>query len=713
MRRRIPAGAAAITAGVLAAGMLTAAGAQAAPQDTEPAADADTAASGPVFVDGMAQPVFEEPWVRHELWVETEFDSDGDGKRDRMHVEVARPSETETGDLTVPVVYETSPYYSGSASTQSRYFWDVNHELGEKPPLRESPPPISAPGGTSPIISNSHVSTWVPRGFAVVHSESPGTGLSQGCPTVGGSNESLAPKAVVDWLNGRATGYTSADGDEEVDAYWSTGKVGMTGTSYNGTLPLAAATTGVDGLEAIIPVAPNTSYYHYYRSNGLVRNPGGWLGEDVDYLFDYINSGDPDNRQYCIDTYRDQMQAEHDRVTGDYNEFWAERDYLNQLDDLEAATLMAHAFNDWNVMPEHSVRISEALKERGVPVQEYFHQGGHGGAPPHEMMNRWFSRYLYGVENGVEDDPRRAWIVRNETGASTLTPYDDYPNPAAATVTLNLQAGGASVGGMTSLAKPGTERETLVDAGNAACNAGTLATQESQHRLLYTTPVFDEDVHISGTPTVTVRMASSKDRANLSAALVRLPWTGASGCTSSTRSSSTSVVTRGWADPLNRTSLSEEDPMEPGEFVDVTFPLQPDDQVIPAGRQLGLMIYSTDPEFTIRPQPGTELTIDLTATSVELPVVGGPLAMPVCTEDDDRATVVIGGVDSGVPNHALAGSCTVNHHILDGEHWDNHGEFVRHASDVADQLRAASVITARERAAIVSAAARSAVGRGR
>ena len=56
------------------------------------------------------------------------------------------------------------------------------------------------------MISKSHSKTWVPRGYAVVHSESPGTGLSQGCPTVGGDNESLAPKAVIDWLNGRGPG---------------------------------------------------------------------------------------------------------------------------------------------------------------------------------------------------------------------------------------------------------------------------------------------------------------------------------------------------------------------------------------------------------------------------------------------------------------------------------------------------------------------------
>ena len=58
-------------------------------------------------------------------------------------------------------------------------------------------------------------------------------------------------EAVIGWLNGRAKGYTEPFGGEEVNAFWCTGKVGMTGTSYNGTLPIAAATTGVDGLEAV------------------------------------------------------------------------------------------------------------------------------------------------------------------------------------------------------------------------------------------------------------------------------------------------------------------------------------------------------------------------------------------------------------------------------------------------------------------------------
>ncbi|HMB92973.1 MAG TPA: CocE/NonD family hydrolase, partial [Rhodothermales bacterium] len=186
---------------------------------------------GPVFEDGQAQvvPAFEdaEAWIREELWVETEFDSDGDGDLDRVHVSVVRPVQTESDGLQVPSIYESSPYFAGTAGLGD-FFWNVQQEVGATPPVRNHPdqPQLRL----RPFIANSHVETWVPRGFAVVHSSSPGTGLSEGCPTVGGINESLAPKAVIDWLNGRAKGFTSVDGGETVVADWSTGQVGMTGT---------------------------------------------------------------------------------------------------------------------------------------------------------------------------------------------------------------------------------------------------------------------------------------------------------------------------------------------------------------------------------------------------------------------------------------------------------------------------------------------------
>ncbi|MEM6699243.1 MAG: Xaa-Pro dipeptidyl-peptidase [Bacteroidota bacterium] len=572
----------------------------------------------PIFKNGEAQIVdaFNTPdeWIRHDLWVETEFDSDLDGKLDRMHVSVTRPAQTDTEGLKLPVIYVTSPYFAGVAPNADGAFWDVKHEIGATPPPHIHPPVTRT--GKRPIISNSHIRTWIPRGYIVVHSSSPGTGLSDGFPTVGGDNESLAPKAVVQWLCGKAKGYTERDGKKEVKAFWSTGNVGMTGTSYNGTLPLAAATTGVEGLKAIIPIAPNTSYYHYYRSNGLVRHPGGYLGEDIDVLYDFIHSGDESKRALADSLVRDtEMANGMDRITGDYNDFWYGRDYLNELAPMKAAMLMSHGFNDWNVMPEHSYRIYKALKGK-VPTQIYYHQNGHGGPPPMTMMNRWFTRYLHNVENGVEED-ERAWIVREKDKQGEPTAYAEYPNPAAKEVKLYLTTGAPQQGGLVTQATDNQGKEILVD--NYSFSGATLAQAEyTDHRLLYITPKLKKDLHISGVPKITVKLASNKPAANLSVWLVSLPWK------EGRRSRITdNIITRGWADPQNHASLTESELLVPNQFYEVSFDLQPDDQVIAKGQQIGLMIFSSDRDFTLWPEPGTELTIDLDGTTLTLPVVGG------------------------------------------------------------------------------------------
>lgn len=48
------------------------------------------------------------------------------------------------------------------------------------------------------------------------------------------------------------------------------------GVSYNGTLPNAVASTGVAGLETIVPIAAISSWYQYYRNDGAVV-AAAWL----------------------------------------------------------------------------------------------------------------------------------------------------------------------------------------------------------------------------------------------------------------------------------------------------------------------------------------------------------------------------------------------------------------------------------------------------
>ena len=610
--------------------------------------------AGPIFVNGLAQivPAFQDTskWIRHDLWVETDFDSDRDGKRDRVHVDVVRQGETETEGLRVPVLYSSSPYFAGTSP--DFVGWDVKQELGADPAARGrmTPPPYQPDRRR---ISNSLVKEWVRRGFAVVHSEATGTGLSLGCPTVGDEPERTAMRFVIDWLNGRAKGYTTPTGSEEVKATWSTGKVGMIGTSYEGTLPLAAATTGVAGLEVVVPIAPNTSYYHYYRSNGLVRSPGGYLGEDVDVLYDYVASGNPEGRANCDAIWKNGIfagRSGQDRQSGDYNDFWAVRDLMPHVKNIRAAVLLAHGLNDYNVMPDHSTRIYDAMRAAGKPMSLYLHQGGHGGGPPLDMLNKWFSHYLYGVDNGVEKDPP-VWIVHDQNaqksvsttatvaaaaqgggrgrGGVPASAFASYPVPGSVAVPLYPTAGGNGVATLALSGSRGTE--TLID-DVAISGSAHASAARSTHRLLYATPELTDTLHVSGYPRVKLRVASSKPAANLSVWLVMLPY-------DSTRRGSEShagIVSRGWADIQNYKSLTDGgyytskvrgEPLVPGRFYDITFDMQPTDEFIPAGRRLAVVIMSSDKQFTLAPQTGTELTVDLAGSSVSIPIVGGRAAL--------------------------------------------------------------------------------------
>jgi X-Pro dipeptidyl-peptidase len=96
------------------------------------------------------------------------------------------------------------------------------------------------------------------------------------------------------------------------------------------------------------------------------------------------------------------------------------------------------------------------------------------------------------------------------------------------------------------------------------------------------------------------------------------------------------LLDRGWADIQNYKSLTKGgnydskekgEKLVPGKFYDLTFDLEPDDEFVPAGKQLAVMIMSSDREFTLWPKPGTELTIDLAHSSFSIPIVGGTKAL--------------------------------------------------------------------------------------
>lgn len=551
------------------------------------AAGAGTATAGdagrpsprePVIVDGAAQPIFStnpRDWITGHVWITVPVDSDRDGRQDRIHVRWAR---AEYAPARVPVVFEASPYFAGVNDVPNH---DVDHPLYEPRAADEAMP-----------VDLWTAKEWISRGFAWVEADALGTGPSTGCPTTGGANETLGPKRVIDWLAGRATA-TAPDGSP-VRATWSTGSVGMIGTSYNGTLPNAVASTGVDGLKAIIPISAISRWYGYYRAAGAVVAPEGYQGEDADVLAKFVLTRV--NPAICKPVIRDLARSQ-DRRTGDYSRFWQQRDYLRDVAKVKAAVFVAHGLQDWNVKPSQAGLWYRALRAQGTPAKIYWHQGGHGGPPPIYAQSRWFTRYVMGVRNGVEND-RRAIIV-DEQGRNRR--YADWPVPGSrprpvALADLRLRA-----------ESPGRWLR-FTDRPDQSL-AGFTERPRRANGLAFASGALTRQTRMSGFASATVRMRLGQGAANLSLGVFDLAPDG-----------SARLVTMGWADPQNRNSIWRTDPITPGETLTVAVDFEATDHVFPAGHKVAVTLLQTDHDFTIRPPAGNTMTVDTAATTITLPL---------------------------------------------------------------------------------------------
>jgi X-Pro dipeptidyl-peptidase len=601
--------------------------------------------------NGQTQPQFAlEEAIEQTVFVETKLDSDHDGRLDRVRIRISRPRETETLGYQVPVVLEHSPYRGdlGPAENHEVDFQFLPQEFRGKQGTtatqiersarlkrtseRSARTRMRVSGGPRADLPGTLDNYYVPRGYAVVLGESIGTFNSDGCPTVGDRVETLGTKAVIDWLNGRARAF-DANG-AEVSATWTTGPVGMVGTSYNGTLPNQVATTGVEGLETIVPISAISSWYDYYRANGLVVAPhsqtqgtgeNGYLGEDTDVLASFIGGSRMVPGGRCPDTLNT-LNRRQDRVTGDYSPFWAARDYLDDVGDIRSSVFVVHGLNDWNVKTKAFAEWWYRLAKYAVPRKLWLHNGGHGGpaapgnVPYKAAENRWMDHELFGVQNGIMSEPRVT--IQREDGS--YHDEADWPAPGTSATTLHLSAPSATApGALSSASNQSALIQDFVDEGRTFDTDDVLIQGPDaarENRLIYRSPELGQDVRISGTPWVNLTMSiENRNAANLTAVLVDYGPAGSADAPV--------MVTRGWLDPQNRLSLKNGRSIGRGQAYDLRWDLQPDDYLFKAGRRIGLVVVSTDHDYTIRPDPGTLLTLQPSKSQISLPVVGGQPAL--------------------------------------------------------------------------------------
>jgi X-Pro dipeptidyl-peptidase len=574
--------------------------------------------------DGRTQPVFSyRDAVRETVYVDVPTDSDHDGRDDRVAVYVTRPKETAAG-LKVASIIEASPYYSGTIDTP---YHPV--DVTDRPRLAPwTPPrrPWKAPDHGFVYYDNY----FVPRGYAVLAVSTLGTGESTGCPGAVSPDEATAMKTVVQWLTGKAAAH-HADGTPAY-ATWSTGAVAMAGKSYDGTLPLATAATGVDGLRTVVSISGVADWYDYYRGNGGVIAPGGYPGEDADLHAKVVLTRR--NPEVCAPAIH-AIERAMDRTTGDENSFWNDRDFARQAGRFRASVLLAGGLHDWNVKPNQFLNLWQALGRAGVPRKLWIHQARHDdpidirGPVWLDTLNRWFAHWLYGAKNGVMTGPK----VDLERAPGQWTTETDWPDPHARTVTFDLGVLGAPRGqARTFRDAPARTAEQLVAAPD----------RPDPNRLIYLTPPLARPERLSGTPSIRLDAALTGPEPYLSALLVdygtgdhvlglapaATQWCfgesapGDPGCRKRrhyvTRTGPQEIVTRGWLDVRNRVTPWRTDPITPGRTYAFGWSLVPYDHVFPAGHRIGLVIIGTDHDYTLRYPPGTTVT-----------VTGGGLSLPL------------------------------------------------------------------------------------
>ncbi|MEU4337065.1 Xaa-Pro dipeptidyl-peptidase [Micromonospora lupini] len=559
--------------------------------------------------------------IRESVWVETRADSDGDGVRDRVAVDVVRPREAAAAGVRVPVIMEASPYYlcCGRGNEGELKTYDAAGVIAKMPLFYDN--------------------YFVPRGYAFVAVDLAGTARSTGCEDVGGPVEVGSATAVVDWLNGRARAFRS-DG-RQVDAGWSTGRVGMIGKSWDGSVANGVAATGVPGLATIVPISAISSWYDYMRYRGMLTAtdyPG--------YLHEAVN-GRPE--EVCAQVLA-RLRADSAEETGDYNGFWAQRDYRPSADRVRASVFVAHGLNDLNVTTNQFADWWHELAERGVPRKLWLSQSGH--QDPFDVrraewvaaLHRWFDYWLQELPNGVMDEPR----VDLQTAPHTWTTQRDWPVPGTRHVRVPLGVGDGVTGTLGGRgARPGQE-QAYVDESLTEEEVTAEPNTATAGRLVFLSGALRTPLRISGSPSVRLRIRVDRPTTELSVRLVdygtaeRVSFGGVrtldtescwgastdvdDACYHDTEEitevSDHAVLTRGWLDAAHHRTLRLATPLRPDLWYTVTVPLSAYDAVVPAGHVLGLVLGQSDPEFTETDDQDATVRVDLGRSDLILPVTG-------------------------------------------------------------------------------------------
>ncbi|MGB0201563.1 MAG: CocE/NonD family hydrolase [Candidatus Poseidoniaceae archaeon] len=233
------------------------------------------------------------------------------------------------------------------------------------------------------------IENYVPHGYGVAQVSVFGTGESNHCMDLMGTDEQRGIDAAVSWLGSQG---------------WSNGKVGIIGKSYDGSTPWQAATFGNPYLATIVPMSGLIGVHELMWRNGSMEARGMIMHNGVYGSFGV--DGDADDVDNACEGYMEgYVNGPAAYLSGgmvDFagNTYWTERSFLGRvLDNYNGSIYIIQGMQDWNVDPHMAFPIHQQVADAGIEIKTL------AGQWAHDYPDRVEGHSSQGVGRGAEAYP--------------------------------------------------------------------------------------------------------------------------------------------------------------------------------------------------------------------------------------------------------------------------------------------------------------------
>ncbi|MDB5665702.1 CocE/NonD family hydrolase [Cypionkella sp.] len=486
------------------------------------------------------------------------------------------------------------------------------------------------------------------NGYAVARVDIAGTGDSEGLLddeyVLREQDDALA---VIDWISRQP---------------WCSGAVGMMGISWGGFNGLQVAARRPPALKAVVTVCTTDDRYAtdaHFMGGCLINDMFGWGGSLQSY-----GARPPDPAMVGADKWRDMWRARIDDLTlfparwlahQRRDAFWKQGSVCEDYSAIEAAVLVVGGWLDGYTAP-----IFALVENLTAPCKAICGPWGHKEpnqgmpGPQIDFLNeckRWWDRWLKGIDTGVEADPAvRLYVMDTAEPVPLFTHRDghwlgfpSWPAPEIAADTWHFGAWGLTpqaqtAGGVQIVRSPQTtgikaQEWCPYGQGRIAAEGATDQREDDAGSLCFDSAPLTEPLMIVGAPVLRLRVAANQPQAVMAVRLNTVAPDGTSG-----------MVTFGLLNLAHRDSHEFPEPLEPGQFYDVTLALKPIGQTLPVGHRLRVAISSSYWPM-MWPAPGdVTLSVDLDAAEIDLPRLDPAHSLP---------TPVFGTADGCEPGETL------------------------------------------------------------